>query len=107
MSRASSLPWELTVAVEVLFASRTDHGVLLDCTLVHDVCVDGTVRIPAGAPFALEVGPDDHDRGVSTEALEVLRRWSDQSALVLATTSATDRRMVLRHDGDELVLQVG
>lgn len=106
MSQASSLPWELTVAVEVLFASRTDHGVLLDCTLVDDVCVEGALRIPAGAPFALEVGRD-HGPDVSTEALDVLRRWSHQSALVLATTSATDRSLVLRHDDDELVLQVG
>lgn len=107
MSRASSLPWELTVAVEVLFASRTDHGVLLDCTLVNDVCVEGALRIPAGAPFALEVGRDDRGPHVSTEVLDVLRRWSHQSALVLATTSATDRSLVLRHDDDELVLQVG
>lgn len=104
MNRASS-PWEITIAVEVLFASRTDTGVLIDCALAQEMWVSGTPPIPAGAPFALHLGVQGSN--AADEALAVLRQWSDAGALVQATTSSTDPQLVLRHHADELVLIVG
>ena len=44
------LPWELTVPVQVLFASATSDGVLLDCTVAEEVVTGSSLRIPSGSP---------------------------------------------------------
>lgn len=104
MSETSSLPFEMTVPVEVLFASTTAAGLLLDCTLIEEFRVEGAPVIPAGAPFTLRADPDEHTPTMG--ALATLRRWCDENAPVLVTTSSKDRRLVLRHHDDELVLLV-
>ncbi len=100
------LPHELTVPVQVVFASPTADGVVLDCTVAASVVVPGGVRIPHGAPFSLVI---DDRRGAGREVdplLAMLRRWCAQDVVVDAVTCDENRRVVLRHEAEELVLEV-
>ena len=102
---------ELTVAVQVLFATSTEQGVVLDCTVAEDVVTNDSTHIPSGSPFSLVI---DHDGAGGREdggatghaALALLERWCSDGVVVEATSSAHSRCLVLRHDRDRLVLEV-
>lgn len=105
------LPWELTVPVQVLFASATSDGVVLDCTVAEEVVTGSSLRIPSGSPFSLlidsahgpgSIGPD---RGPDP-ALVLLERWCSAGVIVEATTSSTSKCLVLSHDEDRVVLEI-
>ncbi len=102
---------ELTVAVQVLFATATDHGVVLDCTVAEDVVTNDSTHIPSGSPFSLLIdhdGAGGHEDGGATgrAAMALLERWCSDGVVVEATTSAHSRCLELRHDRDRLVLEV-
>jgi hypothetical protein len=106
------LPWELTVPVQVLFASSTSDGVVLDCTVAEEVVTSSSLRIPSGSPFSLLIdsaadGPDPAgpDRGPDP-ALVLLERWCSAGVIVEATTSSTSKCLVLSHDEDRVVLEI-
>ena len=97
---------ELIVPVQLVFASSTDDGVVLDCTVVDDVVTDDTV-IPFGSPFTLWIDRVDPDgRRPAAELLGLLRSWCASGVVVEATTSASSRQLRLRHAADEVVLEV-
>lgn len=97
---------DVSVPVQLVFASPTDEGLVLDCTLAADVHEPGHLPIPAGAPFSIVVDHRAHDPEYSIAALELLGRWSATGVVVHATASATSSRLVLRHHNDELVLEL-
>ena len=109
------LPWELTVPVQVLFASPTSDGVVLDCTVAEEVVTGSSLRIPSGSPFSLLIdsavnsahgpGPIGQDRGPDP-ALVLLERWCSAGVIVEATTSSTSKCLVLSHDEDRVVLEI-
>lgn len=101
----------LTVAVQVLFASSTEEGVVLDCTVAEEVTTSDSVRIPSGSPFSLMIDHDarrgtDDDGATSDAAMVLLERWCSDGVIVQATTSSDSRCLVLRHEQDRLVLEV-
>jgi hypothetical protein len=106
------LPWELTVPVQVLFASLGEDGLVVDCTVAEEVVTADSVRIPPGSPFSLvidhqepgAVAPVGH-RGAD-EVLSLLERWCSAGVVVQATTSSADRCLVLCHDRDQVVLEI-
>ena len=113
------LPWEMTVPVQVLFASATSDGVVLDCTTAEEVVTGSSLRIPSGSPFSLLIdstvdsaddsadgpGPIRQDRGPDP-ALVLLERWCSAGVIVEATTSSTSKCLVLSHDEDRVVLEI-
>ncbi len=100
------LPLELTVPVQVVFASSTAEGVLLDCTVAEEVRCGGPVRIAPGSPFSLLIGHLDADLESGVAAMRLLEDWCADGVVVQATTSASSRWMVLRHDRDQLLLEI-
>lgn len=98
-------PSELTVAVQVVFATVSDDGVLVDCMVAEEVSTVSGRRIRPGVPFSLMI---DRMVGESSmaQATAVLDRWSRSSVIVQATTSSGSGLLVLRHDHEELVLQL-
>jgi hypothetical protein len=106
------LPWELTVPLQVLFASSTDEGVVLDCVVADEVVASSSLRIPPGSPFSLLIehasvrpgglGAADHPDA----ALQMLEHWCAAGVVVEATTSSTGKCLVLHHDRDRLVLEI-
>lgn len=101
--------FELTVPVQVLFASDTADGVVLDCTVAEDVMTSDSVRIPSGSPFSLMIdheGRRDGEGPSSHAAMVLLERWCSDGVIVQATTSSDSRCLVLRHQQDRLVLEV-
>jgi CxxC motif-containing protein (DUF1111 family) len=102
---------DLTLAVQVLFATPTEHGVVLDCTVAEDVTINDSTHIASGSPFSLLI---DHDGGDGLDdggaaghaALALLERWCSDGVVVEATSSANSRCLVLHHDRDRLVLEV-
>jgi hypothetical protein len=100
------LPWELTVPVQVVFASTTPDGVVLDCTVAEEVDTGSEVRIPSGAPFSLLIDRLDGDGAAVVAAMHLLERWCSAGVVVQATTSSSSRALVLRHQRDEVVLEI-
>ncbi len=81
------LPWELTVPVQVLFASPTSDGVVLDCTVAEEVVTGSSLRIPSGSPFSLLIDSRSTarttartDRARSARTAAPTRRWCSWSA---------------------------
>lgn len=102
MSRVVSS--ELSVPVQVLFASSTAEGIVLDCTVAEEVVTAGPRPIPSGAPFSLVIErlePSGEDA-----AMRLLERWCAASTVVEATTSSSSRWLVLSDAEDRLVLEI-
>ena len=94
------LPLELTVPVQVVFASSTAEGVLLDCTVAEEV-----VNGPGPTVLVLAGNHGDEYEG-QVAAMRLLEDWCADGVVVQATTSASSRWMVLRHDRDQLLLEI-
>jgi len=96
---------ELTVPVQMVFASVTPDGVVLDCMVATDVVAPGGVRIPDGVPFSLLIDARGAGRG-SDRVMPMLQHWCSEDVVVDAVTFADNRTVLLRHDSDELVLEI-
>lgn len=103
---------ELRVAVQMLFTSSTEDGVVVDCTVAEEVVTESDRRIPPGSPFSLLIdaplpsSATDELHASADSAVLLLERWCDMGAVVEATTTGSDNCLVLCHLGDRVVLEI-